>query len=115
MISRLLQRISQLVLPQPLYRSPEEQQAIDAQTRQLSLYHYPGCPYCHKVRRSIRRLSLNIELRDIHRNREWDSELKTEGGLQQVPCLRIDKGGKPTRWLYESSDIVRYLEQRYST
>jgi glutathione S-transferase len=34
-----------------------------------------------------------------------------------VPCLRIEtKEGGETRvsWLYESKDILRYLEERYA-
>ncbi|WP_141710024.1 glutathione S-transferase N-terminal domain-containing protein, partial [Vibrio splendidus] len=31
----------------------------------------------------------------------------------KVPCLRIEKGGK-TEWMYESSDIVTYLEKQFA-
>lgn len=34
------------------------------------------------------------------------------GGRIKVPCLRIDEGGE-TRWIYESEDIVAYLDDRF--
>ncbi|MDF3852182.1 hypothetical protein [Achromobacter denitrificans] len=30
-----------------------------------------------------------------------------------MPCLRIEEAGG-TRWMYESSDIIAYLEQRFA-
>ena len=35
------------------------------------------------------------------------------GGKVKVPCLRIEEAGG-TRWMYESNDIIAYLEQRYA-
>ena len=59
----------------------------------------------------MKRMSLNIELRDAKDNAEFRQELESEGGRIKVPCLRIeDKNGKYT-WLYESSDIIQYLER----
>ncbi|MGD8407713.1 MAG: glutaredoxin domain-containing protein, partial [Thiohalophilus sp.] len=53
-----------LTTPRGIQRAPEQQEAIDMQTRQLALYQFRTCPFCIKVRRTIKRLSLNIELRD---------------------------------------------------
>ena len=39
--------------------------------------------------------------------------LVSEGGEYKVPCLAITEDGR-TRWLYESSDIIAYLEQRFA-
>jgi len=50
--------------PKGIVRAPSEQQRIDEQTRGMALYQFKTCPFCIKVRREIRRLSLNIELRD---------------------------------------------------
>jgi len=35
------------------------------------------------------------------------------GGKRKVPCLRIEEDGK-TEWMYESNDIIAYLEQRFN-
>ena len=66
----------------------------------LELYIMPGCPFSYMERRSI-----DIPLRDITANPNDRSTLQNVGGKVQVPCLFID--GKP---LYESDDIIAYLE-----
>ena len=53
-----------LTRPKGIVRPPAEQQAVDARTRKLALYHFPTCPFCLKTRRVIRQLSLDIELRN---------------------------------------------------
>ena len=93
-------------------RPAAEQQAVDARTQKLALYHYPTCPFCLKTRRVIRRLSLNIELRDAQHDATHRAALIAGGGKPQVPCLLItDAQGKQT-WLYESDAINAYLEPR---
>jgi glutathione S-transferase len=77
----------------------------------LSLYHFEGCPYCGRVRAALGRLGLALELRDIHKESRYRDELVAATGRQTVPCLRIEEGGK-TRWMHESLDIIRYLEER---
>ncbi|WP_207063136.1 glutathione S-transferase N-terminal domain-containing protein [Motiliproteus sp. SC1-56] len=77
----------------------------------LSLYHYPACPYCLRVRFAMHRLGVAVECRDIDRRRRWREQLEGEGGKVQVPCLRI-AGGDGDVWLYESAAIVDYLQAR---
>ena len=76
----------------------------------LSLYHFEGCPYCGRVRDAMARMSLELELRDIHKNPSYRDELVAATGRQTVPCLRIE-GASGARWMHESADIVRYLER----
>jgi glutathione S-transferase len=76
----------------------------------LALYHFDGCPYCERVRGAVRRLGLEIELRDVHAEPKWRQELIAATGTQMVPCLRIEQPGGAARWLHESIDIIRYLE-----
>ena len=56
-------------------RPPDEQHQVDEATRRLSLYQFSACPYCFKVRRAIRQLRLNIELRDAAGNPAFQQEL----------------------------------------
>ena len=35
------------------------------------------------------------------------------GGKVKVPCLRIEENGQ-VRWMYESSEIIAYLEGRFA-
>ncbi|TNF34162.1 MAG: glutaredoxin [Gammaproteobacteria bacterium] len=110
----LLLLANALTAPRGIKRSPEAQQVIDEQTRQLQLYQYTTCPFCIKVRRTIRRLSLNIDLLDAQHNPTHREQLLQQGGMLKVPCLRIDQGNGQVQWLYESSAIVQYLEQEFS-
>ncbi len=58
----------------------------------------------------LRKHSLNIEIRDARGNKAHRNELKEVGGKIQVPCLRIEKNNNEIEWLYESKDIVNYLD-----
>ncbi len=57
--------------------------------------------------------SVQFELRDAKNNKQHRAELEVGGGRVKVPCLRIEKDGK-TEWMYESSDIVTYLEKQFA-
>lgn len=100
--------------PKGIKRSANEQQAIDIQTAKLALYQYPACPFCVKVRRAMKRNSLNIETRNVKNNDQYKEELTQGGGQLKVPCLRIEKDNGDISWMYESGDIISYLEQRFS-
>lgn len=93
-------------------RTTEEQDKINISTRNLSLYYSTRCAFCMIVIHRIRKLSLNIELIDINKNKDSYNKLLTEGGKSMVPCLRISNKNKD-QWLYESSDIISYLESKF--
>ncbi len=76
----------------------------------LALYHFDSCPYCERVRGALRRLDLDVELRNVQTEPRWRQELVSATGRQMVPCLRIEQPGGAARWLHESADIIRYLE-----
>jgi len=103
-----------LTAPAGLKRSPEAQTEVDRQCRDLALYQFKTCPFCIKVRQELRRLSLNIELRDARPEGEHRQALLAGGGKAQVPCLRIAEADGSVRWLYESGDIIAYLRQRFA-
>ena len=67
---------------------------------------YETCGYCARVLRVIDRLGLTIEMRDVRRDPQARAEAIAIGGKSQVPMLLID--GRP---LYESADIIRFLEE----
>ncbi len=106
--------IDRLTRPKPIQRSAEEQQKVDEAVSHLSLYQFYGCPFCIKTRRAIHRLNLPITYRDAQSPGRWRDELQREGGEVKVPCLRIEEGDKVT-WMYESSDIIQYLEDRFAS
>ncbi|QDP00543.1 glutaredoxin family protein [Thalassotalea sp. PS06] len=109
-LGRLILLFNFVFAPKKAKREVAEQQALDAKTENFSLYQLNACPFCVKVRRTIRRENLNIELRDIKQEQRL-SELVEQGGKRTVPCLRIDNEDGSSKWLYESTDIVNYLKQ----
>lgn len=111
-LGRIIVFISWLTRPTPMQRAPAEQAKVDEAAKRLSLYQFYACPFCVKTRRALRRLNLNVELRDAQNDVARRSELEKQGGKIQVPCLRIDEGDEPT-WLFESSEIIAYLENRF--
>jgi len=113
-IGPILLLLDALVPPRGMVRAAEAQQQVDNLTRNLVLYHFKMCPFSIKVKRAVRRLSLNIEARDALREESSREELLSGGGQIKVPCLRInDEQGNAT-WMYESSDIIAYLQERFA-
>jgi glutaredoxin len=97
----------------PVQRNAQEQQKVDEACQDLALYQFKTCPFCVKVRKEIKRMSLNIELRDTQHNTEHRAEILAGGGAVKVPCLRIAKADGSHQWLYESNDINAWLKQRF--
>ncbi|MDF1781422.1 MAG: glutathione S-transferase N-terminal domain-containing protein [Alcanivoracaceae bacterium] len=98
-----------LTTPNAIARSTEDQHRVDAICQQLALYQFKACPFCIKVRKEISRLGLNIELRDAQHVAKHREDLNAGGGAIKVPCLVIDgEDGKKT-WMYESNDIIAWL------
>ncbi len=104
-----------LTTPRGIKRAPEDQQRIDAQTKDLVMYQFLTCPFCVKARRAIKRLSLKIETRDAQKHAPSRQELLAGGGEVKVPCLRIPEENGKVTWLYESNDIIKYLKERFAT
>jgi glutaredoxin len=98
--------------PKSIKRDAELQAKIDQKTAGFSLYQYPACPFCVKVRRAIKRNSLNIQTVDAKRCESSKQELLEGGGKLKVPCLKIADSEGGVKWMYESSDIINFLEQQ---
>ena len=113
-LGQLILLIDFLTSPRAPVRTAEEQARIDAQTRGMALYQFKACPFCVKTRRAMKRLGLNIELRDARGDMQWRQQLLAEGGRLQVPCLYIPQSSADAQWLYESNDIIAYLEERFA-
>ena len=100
--------------PKPMQRSTDAQAEVDQQTENMVLYHFQMCPFCVKTRRQIRRLALNIENRDARNDPQWNQELIDDGGKYQVPCLKITASDGSVNWLYESTEINQYLDEKFA-
>jgi glutaredoxin len=102
-----------LTKPKGIVREPAAQQEVDRQCASLALYQFKTCPFCIKVRREMARLSLNIELRDAQHDEQHRQALLQGGGKPMVPCLRITDEQGNSQWMYESGDIIQYLQKRF--
>ncbi len=101
-----------LTRPAQIKRSADKQAKAAEQAEGLSLYQFYACPFCVKTRRAIHRLNVPVEYRDAQKDAQHREELQAGGGAIKVPCLRIEENGQ-TRWMYESSDIIAYLNKRF--
>ncbi len=109
---RVLIFIDWLFRPSRVKRSVEDQFKVDQETKLLKLYQFYACPFCVKTRRSIKRLNLKVETRNAQAEGEFRKELELNGGKIKVPCLKIEGAGEAS-WLYESNDIIKYLDERF--
>ena len=105
---------AKLAMPKGVVRSAEAQQQIDRECAKMALYHFKTCPFCIKVRHEMGRLSLPIELRDAQHDADHKEALLQGGGKVQTPCLRITGDDGQVQWMYESGDIIRFLQKRFS-
>ena len=101
--------------PKSLVRPDGEQTTIDQQCNSLALYQYKTCPFCIKVRQEMHRLALNIERLDAQQPGENRDTLIKQGGQAKVPCLRITDAAGNSQWLYESGEIIKYLQKRFAS
>lgn len=114
-LGSLILTLNWLFTPRSVKRSANAQATIDEQTAKLALYHYRACPFCVKVRRAMKRQSLNIVTRDVKRSEAAKEQLLSGGGNLKVPCLRIEGEEGGVEWMYESADIINYLNSTFAT
>ncbi|MBX2858023.1 MAG: glutathione S-transferase N-terminal domain-containing protein [Cellvibrionaceae bacterium] len=111
-LGRIIVLLDLVTRPKKIQRSVEEQSKVDDETQRLSLYQFYACPFCVKTRRAVHRLNIPLAFRDAQKEPHRE-QLKSEAGKVKVPCLRIEEEGA-VRWMYESNEIIRYLDQRFS-
>lgn len=102
-----------LTRPRPQKRSPQGQATVNKEAAALALYQFHACPFCVKTRRAMHRLNVPVALHDAKADPQAREQLLAGGGEVKVPCLRIEEAGG-TRWMYESSEIIAYLEKRFA-
>lgn len=110
-IGPIMLLVDRLTTPKGIERPAAEQQRLNEATQQLALYQFKTCPFCMKVRREMKRLSLNIELRDAQHDTHHRGELQQGGGKVKVPCLRVDREDGDESWIYESDNVIQYLRK----
>ena len=111
-LGRLVIFVDWIFSPPRIERNDEAQVKIDQQTKDIKLYQFYACPFCTKTRRTIKRLNLKIETRNAQGG-EYREELILKGGQVKVPCLKVVYAGE-VNWLYNSNDIIDFLNERFS-
>lgn len=79
----------------------------------LALYYYETCPFCQLVLGKIDELGIEVEYRHVKKTPSHREDLVRARGRGTVPVLRIMSADGTDRWMPESRDIVRYLQQTY--
>ena len=98
--------------PRRQQRSAQGQAKVAQEASGLALYQFHACPFCIKTRRALHRLNVPVTLHDVKKS-PMRERLLEGGGRVKVPCLHIEEAGQ-SRWLYESNEIIAYLEQRFA-
>ena len=69
------------------------------------------CGFCYRVRDFAEEKGISLTLRDTMTDMEAFRELLQGGGRSTVPCLKIQRE-KEVIWMYESLDIIDYLNEK---
>jgi len=77
----------------------------------LELYSFEGSPYCRIVREALCELELPYLLHNVGRGSSKRDEFRQLAGKLQVPYLVDPNNGTA---MFESAQIVKYLEQNYA-
>jgi glutaredoxin len=94
-------------------RSSEAQQKVEKDLQGMALYQFFACPFCIKTRRAMYKMNLPIVKLSAAKGSPYREQLEQGGGKIQTPCLRIESKGE-VEWLYDSSEIIKYLQQRFT-
>jgi len=77
----------------------------------LELYEFEACPFCRKVREMLTVLDLDAKFYPCPKNgTRYRPEVLARGGKAQFPYLVDPNTGES---MYESSNILTYLAERY--
>lgn len=69
------------------------------------LYYSPECWHSQKLLETLNQMNVTLPMKDVSADKAAKEELRTKGGLMQVPCLFID--GKP---LYNDEEILKWIK-----
>lgn len=112
-LGQIILFLNWLTFPAKGQRASEKQLQVEESLRSFSIYEFKACPFCVRLRRELQRLNLPIELRDAKSNPEHRKALESGGGKVQVPCLRIEKADGSEQWMYESKEIIHFLQKEF--
>lgn len=79
----------------------------------LELYQKESCPYCAKVRKKMEELDIDYICRTSLKGSKKREILKKLGGQEMIPFLVDTSEPNNLVMMYESEDIIAYLEKKY--
>lgn len=77
-----------------------------------SLYYFDTCPFCQRVLSVLPSLSVDVEKRNVMTHPEYRKQQQKATGRTTCPCLLITHDDGREQWMYESNDIITYLQQQ---
>ena len=80
-------------------------------SRPLRLYQSEYCYYCVIVRRAAQKLGVKLTVFELYTDSEARARLIAATGRTTVPVLGIMDDAGNERFLAESRDIIKFLEQ----
>jgi len=100
-----------VMTPKGVQREEGLQQKMDAETSQYKMYQYEACPFCVKVRHAMKKQNIKMEFINAKLEKHR-TELLAFGGEIKVPCLRMPSENGEDTWLYDSDNIIQFLNER---
>jgi len=100
--------------PWVVERGRAEQQKVDTEASRCALYYHESSTECIRVLRTIERLRLKIETRNIRNDPGFREQLIRCVGSTEVPCLRVREDDGSMVWLNEPNEIIAELEKRFN-
>ncbi|MBE0483309.1 MAG: glutathione S-transferase N-terminal domain-containing protein [Bacterioplanes sp.] len=79
---------------------------------QYALYYYDSCPFCQRVLHALPNVKVAVEQRNVLKNPEFRQQQAKATGRTTVPCLLIQDDQGKEQWLFESADIIRFLQNQ---
>lgn len=77
----------------------------------FALYYTQSCPFCVRVLMALPDMNVEVEKRNLNSDPKWRQELSQATGRTTVPCLKITDDSGKEQWMFESADIIRYLQK----
>jgi glutaredoxin len=76
----------------------------------LTLYQFPDCPYCAKVRAHLDEKRMEYKRVNVARAREdpQRKEIAEKSGVLTVPVLHVKERD---RWIGESDRIIEFVDE----
>ena len=113
-LGRMIIFLDFVFTPKSKVRDISSQNLVNKITKHYKLYQYNACPFCVKVRRFLKKESINIELINA-KNDVFKKKLIQNGGILKVPCLRVESQKKQVKWIYESNEIIVFISKEIKT